>query len=154
MHAHASTWNWPCRVHGSATLLQLSGSFHSSLNSDLTAGGAYVGNVLPAMKHAAEELRCLGVSGAEGAGPSLRQAARSANEVLRANDRTSQQISKLHADAMRVCFSTPGSFCLAQILELLSYHLSRLWHLSAQRPSSGKRRCLWPWCFYTPGHEQ
>jgi hypothetical protein len=58
--------------------------------------------VLPAIKHAAEELRCLGVSGAQGAGPSLRQAARSAAEVLRAGDQTSQQISKLHADAMRV----------------------------------------------------
>ena len=66
----------------------------------------HAGNVLPAMKHAAEELRCLGVSGAEGAGPSLRQAARSANEVLRAGDQTSQQISKLHADAMRVCIAS------------------------------------------------
>ena len=72
--------------------------FEETVYSDLW----HAGNVLPAMKHAAEELRCLGVSGAEGAGRSLRQAARSANEVLRAGDQTSQQISKLHADAMRV----------------------------------------------------
>lgn len=65
--------------------------------------GVAAGNVLPAMKHAAEELRCLGVGGSGGGGgPSVRQAAKSANEILRAGNSTSRQISQLHADAMKV----------------------------------------------------
>ena len=60
------------------------------------------GNVLPAMKHAAEELRALGVASDDGKAPTVRQATRTANDILRANDDTTHRIRKLHRDALTV----------------------------------------------------
>ncbi|BDA48962.1 hypothetical protein COCOBI_13-0720 [Coccomyxa sp. Obi] len=60
----------------------------------------YRSNVLPAMKHAAEELRMLGVVSGDGVAPTVRQATRTANEILRTNDDTTRGIRKLHREAM------------------------------------------------------
>lgn len=61
------------------------------------------GRVLPAMKHAAEELRAQREgAGAGGGVPSLRQAARSADAVLRASDDVAARVEALHAAAMKV----------------------------------------------------
>ena len=61
------------------------------------------------MKHAAEELRMLGVAGGGGKAPTVREATRTANDILRANDETTHRIRKLHRDAMTV----RGSFAPA-----------------------------------------
>lgn len=57
--------------------------------------------MLPAMKHAAEELRLLGMSPGGGA-PSLRQAARSSSAVLNVGGSASEQILQLQAAATKV----------------------------------------------------
>ncbi len=64
--------------------------------------GCVAGRVLPAMKHAAEELRSLGVSPGGGT-PSLRQAARSSSAVLNGGDGASERILQLHTAVTTVC---------------------------------------------------
>ena len=55
------------------------------------------------MKHAVEELRAQREGAdAGGGGPSLRQAARSADAVLRAGDDVAARVEALHAAAMKV----------------------------------------------------
>ena len=92
------------RVRGPATRKALTGAMRGA------------DRVLPAMKHAAEELRIQqqqqeGAQQQPGAQqgsspPSLRQAARSANAVLQAGDDSAARVDALHAAAMKVPTAT------------------------------------------------
>ncbi|CAL8463840.1 g3374 [Coccomyxa elongata] len=69
----------------------------------------YRSKVLPAMKHAAEELRMLGVVSGNSVAPTVRQATRTANEILQADLDVTRRIRKLHRDVLTELVHHAGS---------------------------------------------